>query len=469
MHDNYLSFAQSSFGKKICGLIGLPQPARLKRSTNSPENTVPRILIASNRDSFEQSKNAQLLKKALVGSAIEFHQKSSALIPENENENKHFDGCVFDATKVSQSDELKGLHEFFSSVVKQINTSGKITIIGIALNVSENAAMAIAQRSLIGFAKSLAKELGRKGITVNLLQAHTFDLSAIDGPLRFLQSYRSAYVNGQTIECKNTLSAQTEPLDEPLNSKALEWKKPLSNKIALVTGASRGIGAEIAQILARDGAKVIGLDIPQVSSQLDKTMKAIGGHSICLDISHEASPETLADFIEGLEGHIDIVVHNAGVTRDKMLTRMPLDKWQQVIGINLTAVESINEMLLERNLISNHGRIIGVSSISGIAGNVGQTNYATSKAGIIGLVNAYSKLLVDRNITVNAVAPGFIETEMTASIPFMTRHLGRRLCSLSQGGLPIDVAETISFIASPAAGAVTGNTIRVCGQNLLGA
>jgi 3-oxoacyl-[acyl-carrier protein] reductase len=144
-------------------------------------------------------------------------------------------------------------------------------------------------------------------------------------------------------------------------------------------------------------------------------------------------------------------------------------RWDSVLAVNLTGPERINDALLEAGVLRDGGRIVGVSSIAGIAGNRGQTNYATSKAGVIGLVQSSAPVLAPRGITINAVAPGFIETAMTARMPVMLREAGRRMNSLSQGGLPVDVAETIAWFASPGSGTITGNVVRVCGQSLLGA
>ena len=143
--------------------------------------------------------------------------------------------------------------------------------------------------------------------------------------------------------------------------------------------------------------------------------------------------------------------------------------WDAVLAVNLSSQLAINDALLDGDLLRHNGRIIGVSSIAGIAGNNGQTNYATSKAGVIGMVNAYAPVLAERGATINAVAPGFIETKMTAAVPLVIREVGRRLSSLAQGGLPVDVAETIAWYANPASAAVNGNVVRVCGQSLLGA
>jgi 3-oxoacyl-[acyl-carrier protein] reductase len=168
-------------------------------------------------------------------------------------------------------------------------------------------------------------------------------------------------------------------------------------------------------------------------------------------------------------GGVDIVVHNAGITRDKLLANMDAGRWNAVIGVNLAAPHRITEGLVASGALRAGGRVIDVSSIAGIAGNRGQTNYGTSKAGVIGMVNAEAPKLAEKNITINAVAPGFIETAMTAAIPLATREAGRLMSSLLQGGETVDVAEAIAYFASPASNAVSGQVIRVCGQSLIGA
>ena len=148
---------------------------------------------------------------------------------------------------------------------------------------------------------------------------------------------------------------------------------------------------------------------------------------------------------------------------------MKPERWDAVLEVNLSAQERINDALLDGDLIGDGGRIVTVSSIGGIAGNRGQTNYGASKAGVIGIVETLAPELAQRGATINAVAPGFIETQMTAAMPLVAREGGRRMNSLAQGGLPIDVAETIAWFASPASGGVNGNVVRVCGQTLIGA
>ncbi len=226
----------------------------------------------------------------------------------------------------------------------------------------------------------------------------------------------------------------------------------------------------MAEVLSRDGAHVICLDIPPAEDDLKKVSQKIGGSYITCDITAPDAGERIANEVkEKHNGQLDIIVHNAGVTRDKTLGRMKEQLWDMVMNINLMAEERIDEYLLANKIIPQGGRIICVSSISGIAGNMGQTNYAMSKAGVIGMVQGLAEQLDEKGITVNAVAPGFIETQMTAAIPFAIREAGRRMNSMAQGGLPIDVAETVSWMANPASQAVSGNIVRVCGQSLIGA
>ena len=206
--------------------------------------------------------------------------------------------------------------------------------------------------------------------------------------------------------------------------------------------------------------------MPALADDLAAVAERLEAETIELDITDEDAP---ARSPSGSRGGVDVVVHNAGVTRDRTIAKMPEDRWTSLMEINLSSEERIDDELLARDLLRENGRIVCVSSMSGIAGNSGQTNYATSKAGVIGMVEALAPELAKRGATINAVAPGFIETQMTAAMPIAIREAGRRMNSMSQGGLPVDVAETIAWFASPASTGVNGNVVRVCGQSLLGA
>nr|WP_291411615.1 SDR family oxidoreductase [Actinophytocola sp.] len=195
----------------------------------------------------------------------------------------------------------------------------------------------------------------------------------------------------------------------------------------------------------------------------------VRGTALQVDITAADAPARIVEHLKERHGGVDIVVHNAGITRDKTLGKMKESAWDAVLAVNLASQLAVNDALLAADALRHNGRLIGVSSIAGIAGNVGQTNYATSKAGVIGMVDSYAPRLAERGATINAVAPGFIETKMTAAVPLFIREAGRRMNSMSQGGLPVDVAETIAWYANPGSAAVNGNVVRVCGQSLLGA
>ncbi|SKP19866.1 3-oxoacyl-[acyl-carrier-protein] reductase [Mycobacteroides abscessus subsp. abscessus] len=281
--------------------------------------------------------------------------------------------------------------------------------------------------------------------------------TGLESTVRFILSAKSTYVDGQVFYVGADDS--TAPAD---------WDKPLAGKVAIVTGAARGIGETIAEVFARDGAAVVAIDMP--SEELNELASRVGGTALALDVTSEDAVDTItAHLKEHHGGKADILVNNAGITRDKLLKNMDDARWDSVIAVNLLAPQRLTEGLIGNGTIGEGGRVIGLASIAGIAGNRGQTNYGATKAGMIGITQALAPSLAEKGITINAVAPGFIETKMTAAIPLANREVGRRINSLNQGGEPVDVAETIAYFASPASNAVTGNVVRVCGQSWLGA
>ena len=313
---------------------------------------------------------------------------------------------------------------------------------------------AAAQQALEGFTRSLGKEIGR-GRTVNLVRLT--DASAAESTLRFLLSPKSAYVSGQVIE----VGTPQEPEGAP------DGDRPLTGRTALVTGAARGIGEAVAETLARDGARVVVLDVPRGRQDARRVADRLGGTALLLDIT---AADAGARIAEALPDGLDLLVHNAGITRDRRLVNMPAERWIPVLEVNLASVLRTTDALLKAGALRRGGRIVATASIAGLAGNAGQTNYGASKAGIVGLVRSLApRALAEHGVTVNAVAPGFIETKMTAAVPLFIREAGRRMNSLAQGGLPVDVAETIAWLAHPGSGAVNGQVVRVCGQSLLGA
>jgi 3-oxoacyl-[acyl-carrier protein] reductase len=222
--------------------------------------------------------------------------------------------------------------------------------------------------------------------------------------------------------------------------------------------------------MARDGAHVVAVDIPAAGQSLAGVANDIGGTALQLDITAPDAAQRLIAHLRDRHGGVDVVVHNAGITRDKLLVNMDADRWNSVMAVNLQAQLDITQALLDDDaVLKADARIVCVSSQSGISGNRGQTNYSASKAGIIGMVRAWAPSFAERKATINAVAPGFIVTEMTAKMPFGTREIGSRINSMQQGGLPVDVAETIAWLSQPGSAGINGQVVRVCGQSMIGA
>lgn len=472
MSDLYLKFVNTPLGKSVVQSLSLPSPVELERWRRPDQPFVEgHILLGAGPDPIAMGQLADTIVHSpatlyypdhvdSLDAAVSLANSHHAIPLEMENigEQRRFKALVFDATGITEPTGLRCLYDFFHPTIRQIARCGRILIIGLNPRQCETTAQAAAQKALEGFIRSVGKEIGKKGATAQLIHLEPGAEDQLDTALRFFLSPRSAFVSGQVI----TVSKRRGQGPKGINTIA-----PLTGKVALVTGASRGIGEAIARVLARDGAKVVCLDVPAAMASLDAVARSIEGLPLAADITEDNAPGLIADFLEDNFKGVDLVVHNAGITRDKTLGRMPDHFWDLTIAVNLMAEERINDALFDRKLIRKDGRIVCVSSMSGIAGNFGQTNYAASKSGVIGYVEALAPRLKN-GVTVNAVAPGFIETQMTAAMPITLREAGRRMNSLSQGGLPADVAEAINFFCHPLAGGVNGNILRVCGQNLIG-
>ena len=441
MSDRYSQLVNAPVVSSIAKGVGLPQPVSLDRHRPGAPVVAGPVLT-------DAAPGGRLGRE--IGALLD------RIKAERAGGERPAKALIFDATGIADSTELVELQRFFYPAVGRLQRSGRAIVLGTPPAQAGSPRAHTAQRALEGFTRSLGKEIGGRGCTAQLVLVSPGAEDQLESTLRFLLSPRSAYVSGQVVHIGDGVAPMPE----------IDWERPLEGMKTLVTGASRGIGAAIATTLARDGAAVFGLDVPQAADDLRRVTGELGGEAIELDITAEDAPERIAErFADG----IDVVVHNAGVTRDRTIAKMPEDRWTQLMEINLSSEERINDALLSAELLGANSRIVCVSSMSGIAGNSGQTNYATSKAGVIGMVEAMAPELAARGVTINAVAPGFIETQMTAAMPIGPREVGRRLSSLSQGGQPVDVAETIAWFASPASTGVNGNVVRVCGQNLLGA
>jgi 3-oxoacyl-[acyl-carrier protein] reductase len=447
--DLYSQIVNSAPGSFLAKQLGIPQPETLRRYRPGDPPLAGSLLIGGEGRVVEPLRAALAEDYDVVSNNLGGRWADS------------FGGLVFDATGITDPRGLKQLHDFFTPLLRNLGRCGRVAVVGTTPDQAAGVEERIAQRALEGFTRSLAKEL-RHGATAQLVYVSADAKPAATGlesTMRFILSAKSAYVDGQVFYVG---AADSIP--------PADWDKPLDGKIGIITGAARGIGATIAEVFARDGARVVAIDVEPAAEALAATADRVGATALTVDVTApDAVDKITAHLREHHDGRADILVNNAGITRDKLLANMDDDRWNGVLAVNLLAPIGLTRGLVGNGSIGAGGRVVGLSSMAGIAGNRGQTNYATTKAGMIGLTQAMAPVLAEKDITINAVAPGFIETQMTAAIPLATREVGRRLNSLYQGGLPVDVAETIAYFASPASNAVTGNVIRVCGQAMMGA
>lgn len=369
------------------------------------------------------------------------------------------DIVAMDATGCATPQDYRALYDSFHPVVRQLVRNGRVLILAADPGEASTPVAAAVARGIEGFVRSLAKETGARGITVNLGYVARDAVGRLDGPLRYFCGARTTYVTGQAFHIAAGVAA---PASMPLT-------QALSGKVALVTGAARGIGLAVAERLAQEGATVVALDMPGAAEELDKACARFAAVPFLADIAAPDTGDRLAAFLLDRFGGVDVVVHNAGITRDRTLANMKEHFWDLVVQVNLEAVIAIDRQFLQRGVLRDDGRIVCLSSVSGVAGNFGQTNYAASKAALIGYVAAQAPLLAGRGICINAVAPGFIDTPMTEAMPMVVREIGRRLNSVKQSGQPRDVAELVAFLSTPGAFGISGATLRVCGQGLIGA
>ncbi|NLU72547.1 3-oxoacyl-ACP reductase [Streptomyces sp. HNM0575] len=494
MADRYLHWTNTRPGRLLSRRLGLPRPVPLHRwSAERPSLGGGPILHLTplpprgggetgdgnggnggDRDSGADSSgdgsggggtHAKELAAALEATGLPVRTDGGGTEPGTRHA-----AVVVDATGLRDVPGLHHVYECLHEVLRSVAECGRIVVLAARPDAGDHH-QAAAQQALEGFVRSLAKETGG-GRTVQLIRlAPDATPAHAESTLRFLLSPRSAYVSGQVVEIAGPAGTASSGAAET-GSGAVEAagrERPLQGLTALVTGAARGIGEAVAATLARDGAHVLCLDVPQAEAELARVAEASGGTALPLDITSDDAGARIAEALPG--GGLDVLVHNAGITRDRRLVNMKPERWDQVLDVNLASVLRTTDHLLTAGALRRGtGRVVATASISGIAGNVGQTNYSASKAGIIGLVRSLApRAAAEHGVTVNAVAPGFIETKMTAAVPFFIREAGRRMNSQSQGGLPVDVAETVAWLAAPDSGAVNGQVVRVCGQSLLGA
>lgn len=478
MSDFLLELSQNPTAKKFIQNAGLPipMPAPLSRFRAAhPEqplsdlpvvvggegqmtDTLAHTIILAGADPYVVG---DALAKQFAGPGEAYGRNPEQLGDDEMPTGMKAHALVFDATGLDTPASLVALYNFYHPRMRQIAKSGRLVVIGRPADQAKTPEQAAARMALDGFVRSAAKEVGKNGATANLLIVDEGAEERTPGALRFVLSRASAFVTGQPIRVSSAVTGAKTGANGG-------WTKTLTGKVALVTGAARGIGAATAEILAAEGAHVVCLDRPADDGPASQVARKVGGDVLLADVSEEGAAEHIAKTLQERHGGVDIVIHNAGVTRDKTLANMKPELWNMAIDINLDAVAKITDKLLDDGVINDNGRIVCLSSIAGIAGNNGQTNYSASKAGIIGYVQHLAPRVAQRGITVNAVAPGFIETRLTAAIPVAIREVARRLSALGQGGQPEDVGQALTFLSSPGCGGVTGQVLRVCGGAFVG-
>ncbi|UNX54580.1 3-oxoacyl-ACP reductase [Georgenia sp. TF02-10] len=472
MTDTYLELVNSGPTATLAKRLGLPRPARLRRTdpaaVDVPLTPGPVLVLSDDA----ATGDADTVAEGLLGWDLDVRRDTRL------GQHDRWGAVVLVLTGLSHPDQLAGPALTLGSVLRRLAPGARVITLsrpaagagvhggpaaggaGAAATDAGAIATAAARHAVDGFLRSVAKEL-RGGATANgLVLADGVGVASPSarGGLRFFLSARSAFVDGQLL-----------PVGAGGGREPDSWVRPLAGTVAAVTGAARGIGAAVARVLARDGATVVGIDVPAAGDSLTAVMNEVRGTALLLDVTAEDAAERILGAARARYGHLDIVVHNAGILRDKLLANMTPEKLEGLLKVNLDAPLRMNETFAAPGALGGDGaapRIISLASTSGIAGNRGQTNYAAAKAGIIGMTRALAGTIPGG--TVNAVAPGFIETDMTASIPPVPRQVSRRTSSLQQGGQPVDVAEAIAFLASPQAGGIDGQVLRVCGQLLVG-
>lgn len=446
--DPYTALVNQPLGRRLATALGLPRPVPLRRHEPGAPLVDGAVLVLGTGPAADQAA-AQLL---------DWEQD----VRRHPAAQDRYGAVVAAFDDVTTPADLSAAALQLGAVQRRLGRSARVVTLFRDPAGSPDPAVRAARQGVEGLTRSLAHEM-REGATANgivLAEEVSPGAPGAAGALRFLLSARSAFVSGQFL-----------PVSSEGGGAPADWDRPLAGRVAVVTGAARGIGAAIARVLHRDGATIVGVDVPAAGEALAGVVNSLSGSALQLDITAGDAGQRILAHCRERHGRMDVVVHNAGITRDRKLANMDADYWDPVIAVNIEAQLAMNRAFLAaagHDGVAADLRIASLASTSGIAGNAGQTNYAASKAGVIGMVAATAPLMPAGG-TINAVAPGFIETEMTARMPFVTREVARRMNSLSQGGRPVDVAEAVAFLVSEAAGGTTGATLRVCGQGIMGA
>ncbi len=463
MSDFLLEFGKNPFARRAVRTLGLPvpMPQSLQRASGS-DPALPLadrhvVVVAHGVGSAGLAEVAA--NAARKGGAMVDRESATGAATASVGGAGPVAALIVDASEVATPSDLRLLYDALHGRIGALARCGRVVVLGRPTESTREPLRSAARAGLEGFVRALGKEIGRKGATANLLLVEDGAEERCGAPLRFLLSQRSAFVSGQVLRVGHLAKGVA---DDTIAAS-------LRGRTALVTGAARGIGAAIATRLAEEGARVVVVDLPSSAAELGEVASAVDGVAIECDLAAAGAMGQLIETLTERGLRIDILVNNAGITRDRTLAKMTPVQWDLCLAVNLEASIGLSEALLASGRLAANGRVLCMSSIGGIAGNPGQTNYATAKRALIGYVNALAQRMARDGGAAMAVAPGFIETRMTAEMPPLLREAGRRLNSLGQGGLPQDIADAVAFLVSPGAIGLSGSTLRVCGQHLSGA
>ena len=431
----------AKFARRVIARLPLPiaTPAELRRHGGKP----PERPLAR-RTASVSGPDAQGV--STLGDAL--HDAGATLLPPTAQNPADIVLLVLGANTTISS--LVSWSVDHGAVLRSVSPQGRV------LFVLRGEEPSLTSDALHGFLRSLSREVGRKAVTVNAIVSPDPALAAPTAV--FLASDRASFVSGQTLF---------------LHSGSRPGPSPSKTEVALVTGAARGIGAAIARSLASARYRVAVIDVESQAAAGRELVGALGGEAAGMlfqscDVRDQQAAHMMLERVRALSpnGTLDVLINNAGITRDRTFARMNQQEWADVIEVNLAAVVELTRKAL--GCMRDGGRIVNVSSVTGLAGNFGQTNYAMAKGGIIGLTRTAATELESRGIGITAVAPGLIDTPMTAKMPLVSREIAKQMTSLAQAGLPEDVATAVEFLARREAWPLRGQILRVDGGMFFG-